>query len=44
MDCRVADLVDGSSTPRGGVRPYATDPAHAEALWALSERMVGETF
>jgi NAD(P)-dependent dehydrogenase (short-subunit alcohol dehydrogenase family) len=44
MDCQVADLVDDSSALRGGVRPYAIDPAHAEALWTLSERMVGETF
>jgi hypothetical protein len=38
--CHVA----GSST-RGfplGVRPYALDPARAQALWAKSEEMVGE--
>ena len=29
---------------RAGVRPYALDPARAQALWALSEKMVGETF
>jgi NAD(P)-dependent dehydrogenase (short-subunit alcohol dehydrogenase family) len=29
---------------RGGVRPYAVDPARAEALWAKSEEMVGERF
>jgi NAD(P)-dependent dehydrogenase (short-subunit alcohol dehydrogenase family) len=43
-DCHVAELVDDSSLLRGGVRSYAIDPAHADALWALSERMVGETF
>ncbi|GAB2177828.1 SDR family NAD(P)-dependent oxidoreductase [Dongia sp. agr-C8] len=32
------DMVDG------GVRPYAVDPARAEALWAKSEALVGESF
>ncbi len=27
-----------------GVRPYAIDPARAEALWAKSEELVGESF
>ena len=27
-----------------GVRPYALDAAHAAALWAKSEEMIGETF
>lgn len=27
-----------------GVRPYALDPERAKALWALSEKMVGERF
>jgi NAD(P)-dependent dehydrogenase (short-subunit alcohol dehydrogenase family) len=27
-----------------GVRPYALDPGHAEALWARSEELVGERF
>ncbi|CAN5235077.1 SDR family NAD(P)-dependent oxidoreductase [soil metagenome] len=42
-DCHVAE---GVTDPliRGGVRPYALDPDRAVALWALSERMVGETF
>jgi NAD(P)-dependent dehydrogenase (short-subunit alcohol dehydrogenase family) len=42
-DCHVAEV---ASDPviRGGVRPYALDPARARALWALSERLVGETF
>jgi hypothetical protein len=26
---------------REGVRAYALDPARADALWALSERLVG---
>lgn len=43
-DCHVAELVDGDGDLRGGVRPYALDAERAKALWALSERMVGERF
>ncbi|THD81849.1 MAG: SDR family NAD(P)-dependent oxidoreductase [Phenylobacterium sp.] len=53
-DCHVAEVVeeapagDGasgrSSLIRGGIRRYAIDPEHAKALWALSEKMVGESF
>ncbi|WP_231499375.1 SDR family oxidoreductase [Caulobacter sp. UNC358MFTsu5.1] len=43
-DCHVAELVDDASQIRAGVRSYAIDPARAQALWALSETMVGETF
>jgi NAD(P)-dependent dehydrogenase (short-subunit alcohol dehydrogenase family) len=43
-DCHVAELVDDASQIRAGVRSYALDPTRAQALWALSERMVGETF
>ncbi len=43
-DCHVAELVDGASLMSGGVRPYALDPAHAKALWAKSEELVGEKF
>jgi NAD(P)-dependent dehydrogenase (short-subunit alcohol dehydrogenase family) len=39
-DCHVAELVDGAEV-MGGVRAYALDPAHAKALWAKSEEMVG---
>lgn len=42
-DCHVAEVVDGEGV-RGGVRPYALDPANARALWAKSELLVGETF
>jgi NAD(P)-dependent dehydrogenase (short-subunit alcohol dehydrogenase family) len=42
-DCHVAEVVDNQAV-RGGVQPYALDPAKAKALWALSEKMVGETF
>jgi NAD(P)-dependent dehydrogenase (short-subunit alcohol dehydrogenase family) len=42
-DCHVAELVEGDGI-RGGVRPYALDPARAKALWAKSEEMVRERF
>ena len=42
-DCHVAELTDDAAA-RGGVRAYALDPAHADALWARSEEMVGERF
>jgi NAD(P)-dependent dehydrogenase (short-subunit alcohol dehydrogenase family) len=43
-DCHVAERVPADSTLRYGVRPYALDPKRAQALWALSEKMVGEKF
>jgi NAD(P)-dependent dehydrogenase (short-subunit alcohol dehydrogenase family) len=43
-DCHVAAPVDINDPGRAGVRPYALDPERAKALWALSERMVGELF
>jgi NAD(P)-dependent dehydrogenase (short-subunit alcohol dehydrogenase family) len=42
-DCHVAEIVDDPGL-RAGVRAYALDPAHAKALWAKSEEMVGERF
>lgn len=42
-DCHVAEIADIGEL-RGGVRSYALDPEHAEALWAKSEEMVGERF
>jgi NAD(P)-dependent dehydrogenase (short-subunit alcohol dehydrogenase family) len=42
-DCHVAERQDNPEF-RGGVRAYALDPAHADALWAKSEEMVGERF
>jgi NAD(P)-dependent dehydrogenase (short-subunit alcohol dehydrogenase family) len=42
-DCHVAELAEGEGI-RSGVRPYALDPEHAQALWAKSEEMVGEQF
>ena len=40
-DCHVAPVDDQSAD--GGVRSYAIDPGKAEQLWALSERLVGES-
>ncbi|MEW6121706.1 MAG: SDR family NAD(P)-dependent oxidoreductase [Pseudomonadota bacterium] len=42
-DCHVADVQDGEGI-RGGVRPYALDMKHAEALWRKSEELVHEAF
>ena len=41
-DCHVADVNDDD--PTGSVKSYAVDPDNAEKLWALSEKMVGESF
>jgi NAD(P)-dependent dehydrogenase (short-subunit alcohol dehydrogenase family) len=38
-DCHIADLVDDDPAISGGVRAYALDPARADALWDLSERL-----
>ncbi len=46
-DCHVAKVVSNDAQGGlndGGVRAYAVDPVHAEALWAKSEEMVGERF
>lgn len=46
-DCHVSDVVPNDqpiSMVNAGVRAYALDPAHAEALWTKSEEMVGERF
>jgi len=45
-NCHVADIVaDPNLLPTGpGVRPYALDRDHAEALWAKSKALVGEHF
>ena len=42
-DCHVADTTDDPAS-RSGVRPYALNPTRAQALWAKSEALVGETF
>ena len=41
-DCHLAELTD-DPTSSAGVRAYALDPQRADALWALSERLVDET-
>ncbi|NHN90250.1 SDR family NAD(P)-dependent oxidoreductase [Acetobacter conturbans] len=46
-DCHVSAVVPNDqpiSLVSEGVRAYALDPTHAEALWAKSEEMVGERF
>ena len=45
-DCHVSQVVEDENLNdiREGVRPYALDPEAAKALWALSEKMVGERF
>jgi NAD(P)-dependent dehydrogenase (short-subunit alcohol dehydrogenase family) len=41
-DCNEAVLVNRRGGPgRGGVAPYALDPANAERLWELSVKLVG---
>ena len=42
-DCGVAQLTDDANA-MSGVRTYALDREHAEALWARSEELVGERF
>jgi NAD(P)-dependent dehydrogenase (short-subunit alcohol dehydrogenase family) len=42
-DCHVAEVTNDPNA-RIGVRAYALDAAHADALWAKSEEMVGERF
>ena len=39
-DCHIAEPTD-DPTASAGVRAYALDPHTADALWALSERLVG---
>lgn len=39
-DCGLAVVTDDEELDHG-VRPYAVDPARADALWELSERLVG---
>ena len=42
-DCHVAEVIDDPSA-KSGVRSYALDPEHAQALWAKGQEMVGELF
>jgi NAD(P)-dependent dehydrogenase (short-subunit alcohol dehydrogenase family) len=41
-DCHIAVVDDVSG--EAGVRSYAIDPDAAEALWTLSEKLIGESF
>lgn len=44
-NCHVSEVTEGLiNAGSEGVRAYALDPEHAEALWAKSEEMVGERF
>jgi NAD(P)-dependent dehydrogenase (short-subunit alcohol dehydrogenase family) len=46
-DCHVSAVVPDDlplNPVTGGVRAYALDPEHAEALWKKSEELVGESF
>src|SRR5215470_12985388 len=40
-NCNIAEPVPADSQETRGVRPWATDPALAERLWALSEQITG---
>ncbi len=43
-DCDIAVAVPADDKGFSGVRPWATDPALADKLWSLSERMTGLRF
>jgi NAD(P)-dependent dehydrogenase (short-subunit alcohol dehydrogenase family) len=43
-DCDIARLVPADDKGFSGVRPWAIDPAQADKLWALSEKMTGVAF
>lgn len=43
-DCDIAAQVAPDSKEFSGVRPWAIDPAQADKLWALSEKMTGVRF
>jgi len=43
-DCDIAVAVPADDKGFSGVRPWATDPALADRLWTLSERMTGLRF
>jgi hypothetical protein len=38
-DCNEAPIVDQRGAGMVGVAPYALDPANAQRLWELSERL-----
>jgi NAD(P)-dependent dehydrogenase (short-subunit alcohol dehydrogenase family) len=41
-DCNEAEVLDRRGAPLQGVARYAVDPAGAQRLWALSERMLAD--
>lgn len=43
-DCDIAEPVAADDKGFAGVRPWAVDPALADKLWTLSERMTGTAF
>jgi NAD(P)-dependent dehydrogenase (short-subunit alcohol dehydrogenase family) len=43
-DCNIAVLTPPDDPSFAGVRPWAVDSEAAERLWAMSERMLGESF
>ncbi|MCE9648397.1 MAG: SDR family NAD(P)-dependent oxidoreductase [Parvibaculum sp.] len=43
-DCNIAELRPDNDPGFTGVRSWAIDPDVAKRLWALSEKMLGETF
>lgn len=43
-DCDIAVAVPADDKGYTGVRPWAVDPALADKLWALSEKMTGVSF
>lgn len=43
-DCDIAEAVPADAAQWNGVRPWAIDPAIANRLWALSEKMTGVAF
>lgn len=42
-DCHVAEI-DSTAGIRSRVQPYALEPTHAQALWQISQQLVGERF
>ena len=42
-DCNIAQAVPANDQSFAGVRPWAIDLDAAKRLWALSEKLLGET-
>ena len=43
-DCDIAAIAEPTAPGFAGVRPWAIDPAAADALWTLSEKLTGTSF